>query len=336
MKRMRVYLPIAFLCLSICTFAVSCENKASDVETDTETETDTEICSQATQELPIDELLSRALCGSVEYADLPDYIAFRNAITAEIADSIGTNPDWSELTVYVSDTPRDERYQYTVLLPKDEYCQYLFEFGVMAYKIEDETRYGFESSGAMELYGSYAKGDEIILTYDGKCINKTEMLRLLIDSDITASLKGSDTRVENGNIYISQFAVTTAYQVTVNIGEDYGYTLTDLRLVDIGSISVNDFFNTYLCFTLKPMELIEYGIDIAISPANSPQLGIPDKDPGDMYIVSEFLPQPYIRIKTDERDDTYILCDSLTGAEIDIADIPPDTGYDRYYWRLQE
>ena len=133
MKRMCVYLPITVLCLSICMSAISCEKKVSDVET----EADMEIHSQATQELPIDELLSRALCGSVEYADLPDYIAFRNAITAEIADSIGAKVDWSELTVYVSDTPRDERYQYTVLLPKDEYCQYLFEFGVMAYKIED-------------------------------------------------------------------------------------------------------------------------------------------------------------------------------------------------------
>ena len=122
MKRMCVYLPITVLCLSICMSAISCEKKVSDVET----EADMEIHSQATQELPIDELLSRALCGSVEYADLPDYTAFRNAI----ADSIGTNPYWSELTVYVSDTPRDERYQYTVLLPKDEYCQYLFEFGV--------------------------------------------------------------------------------------------------------------------------------------------------------------------------------------------------------------
>ena len=332
MKRMCVYLPITVLCLSICMSAISCEKKVSDVET----EADMKIHSQVTQELPINELLFRAMNGSIEYADLPDYIAFRNAITSRIADSIGTKVDLSELTVYVSDTPRDERYQYTVLLPKDETCQYMFEFGVVAYENGAGTEYSLESSGAMELYGSYAKGDEIILTYDGKCINKTEMLRLLIDSSITASLKGRDIRVEDGNIYISQFAVTTAYQVTINIDEDYGYTLSDLRLVDIGSISVYDFFNTYLCFALTPMELVEYGIDIAISPANSPQLGIPYKDPGDMYIASEFLPQPYIRIKTDERDNTYILCDSLTGAEIDIADIPPDADYGRYYWRLQE
>ncbi len=119
MKRMRVCLPTAVLCLSICMSAISCEKMTPDVET----EADTEICSQVTQELQISELLSRAMNGSIEYADLPDYTAFRNAI----ADSIGTNPYWSELTVYVSDTPRDERYQYTVLLPKDKTCQYMVE-----------------------------------------------------------------------------------------------------------------------------------------------------------------------------------------------------------------
>ena len=123
MKRMRVCLPTAVLCLSICMSAISCEKMTPDVEA----EADTEICSQVTQELQISELLFRAMNGSIEYADLPDYTAFRDAITAEIADSIGTNPYWSELTVYVSDTPRDERYQYTVLLPKDKTCQYMVE-----------------------------------------------------------------------------------------------------------------------------------------------------------------------------------------------------------------
>ena len=169
-----------------------------------------------------EELIYLTLEGALSYDELLEYPSAEELITRTLHHAVGYEVTPNMLNFYLSDTPDDEEFPYTVLINAPDRYQTFITVGL--------SSNGFKHTEPLALYGRYTLGDTVIPLTDGNAVNKSELLLSLAGSievnEYTFDYSGIS--VSDGVISIPMYGSTTCF-AKLQVNGDLSYSFLNIE-----------------------------------------------------------------------------------------------------------
>lgn len=347
-----MYIRIVSTALIAGVLSTSCGNVSSNIanvsdlpqviSSPTEFDTGDEVIHTSKEELTKEQIYEKLFAYEMESDESIEYSAIQDEIVRITSNILETDVEWSELIVIPQIPFYDSRYTYIVITPMTD-CNfsYMLELSVSRFDIDGETKISMVCDWQRwQVYGRRGADEMYIQAGSGSpnMVSKKQILEMLdSQSQLTGyEIKYIGINIKNDMLGIPIYTSDKFYYVTAAIdGENF--VNVDITEIDFDTLSVYDFFVTYNCFGIEPLEINDY-VDNELSPRNAIIEYYNDESVFEKadYIISNYCYPSYVRIKIfdDNLDDTFELIDVETGKNVNVTDIREDIGYEDLEWRI--